>query len=90
LQLPHTLQQWQRVAQVSLNFANYSKWRGEGVLPLRDEKVIKAVINAVHLTGKKIRFWAAPDNPTGWQKMMDLNADILSTDKIDELVNAIK
>lgn len=85
LQLPHTTEQWKRVAQVSLNFENYSKWRGEGTLPLVDGRVLKSVINAIHASGKKIRFWAAPDNKAGWQKLMELNADILSTDKIDEL-----
>nr|WP_067054570.1 hypothetical protein [Mucilaginibacter sp. L294] len=90
LQLPHTPGQWKRVAQVSLNFENYSKWRGDGILPPIDEKVLKSIINAVHASGKKIRFWAAPDNVAGWQKLMELNADILSTDKIDELKEALK
>ncbi|MDB5126205.1 hypothetical protein [Mucilaginibacter sp.] len=90
LQLPHNPEQWKRVAQVSLNFANYSKWNGKGALPEQDEKVLKSVINAVHQSGKKIRFWAAPDNPAGWQKLMELNADILSTDMIDELLIEIK
>jgi hypothetical protein len=84
LQLPHSPEQWKRVAQVSLNFANYSKWTGKGTLPEQDEKVLKSVINAVHQSGKKIRFWAAPDNPAGWQKLMELNSDILSTDLINK------
>lgn len=90
LSVPHTQQQWQRVAQVSLNFANYSKWKGERILPLRDEKLIKAIINSVHLSERRIRFWAAPDNPAGWQKLIELHADILSTDKIDDLIMFIK
>lgn len=90
LQLPHTAEQWKRVAQVSLNFENYSKWRGEGSLPPVEERVLKSVINAVHASGKRIRFWAAPDNKAGWQKLMELNADILSTDKIDELKESLK
>lgn len=90
LQMPHTQQQWQRVAQVSLNFAYYSKWKGEGLLPSRDEKILKAIINMVHLSGKKIRFWGAPDTPACWQKLMNLGADILSTDKIDQVVAFIK
>jgi glycerophosphoryl diester phosphodiesterase len=89
LQLPHTTGQWKRVAQVSLNFENYSKWKGEGALPLPDERLLKAVINSVHAAGKKIRFWGAPDNAAGWQKLMALNADILCTDKIDELAGFI-
>jgi glycerophosphoryl diester phosphodiesterase len=90
LQLPHTAGQWKRVAQVSLNFENYSKWRGEGSIPLVDEQVLKSIINAVHASGKRIRFWAAPDNAAGWQKLMELHADILSTDKIDELKELLK
>jgi hypothetical protein len=90
LQLPHTTEQWKRVAQVSLNFENYSKWRGEGILPAVDERVLRSVINAVHASGKRIRFWAAPDNQAGWKKLMELNADILSTDKIDELAAMLK
>ncbi len=90
LQLPHTPAQWARVAQVSLNFENYSKWRGEGTLPLIDERVLRSVINAVHASGKRIRFWAAPDNPAGWRKLMELHADILSTDKINELAALLK
>jgi alkaline phosphatase len=90
LQLPHNSNQWKRVAQVSLNFENYSKWRGEGTLTQVDERVLKSVINAIHASGKKVRFWAAPDNIAGWQKLMELHADILSTDKIDELKELLK
>jgi len=89
LQLPHNPDQWKRVAQVSLNFENYSKWKGEGVLPIQDERLLKAVINAVHVAGKKIRFWGAPDNAAAWQKLMALNADILCTDKVTELTDFI-
>ncbi|MCQ6961423.1 hypothetical protein [Mucilaginibacter aquariorum] len=90
LQLPHNPEQWKRVSQVSLNFANYSKWTGNGSLPEQDEKVLKSVINAVHQSGKKLRFWAAPDNPAGWRKLMEFSADILSTDRIDKLVIEIR
>lgn len=90
LQLPHNPNEWKRVAQVSLNFTNYSKWKGDTTIPNVDEKVFKSVINAVHQSGKKIRFWAAPDNPAGWQKLMELKADILSTDEIDKLLIKIR
>ncbi|MXV17697.1 alkaline phosphatase [Hufsiella ginkgonis] len=90
LQLPHNPLQWSRVAQVSLNFATYSKWKGIGLLPAQDEKLLKAVINSVHSSGRKIRFWGAQDNPAVWSKLMELGADILSTDKISELKDFIK
>lgn len=90
LQLPHTAEEWKRVAQISLNFENYSGWKGEGELPLIEERRLKSVINAVHAAGKKIRFWAAPDDPAGWQKILELHADILSTNKIDEVAAFLK
>jgi glycerophosphoryl diester phosphodiesterase len=85
LQSPHTPEQWNRVAQVSLNFQLYSKWRGDGLMPEQEEQLLKGVINAVHASGKKIRFWNAPDNAAGWKKLIDLGADILNTDNIEQL-----
>ncbi|MFD0795176.1 hypothetical protein ACFQZX_16255 [Mucilaginibacter litoreus] len=89
LQKPHNAEQWKRVAEVSLNFANYSAWKGEGELSKKDEAVLKSVVNAVHAAGKKVRFWGNPDNVAGWQKLMDIGVDILNTDKIDELKSFI-
>jgi hypothetical protein len=67
----------------------YSAWKGEGAMPYQDDKVIRAAINAVHAAGKRIRFWGAPDTPVCWQKLMDMHADIINTDKIDDLVDAM-
>ena len=43
------------------------------------------VIDSVHQGGKKIRFWAAPDNQNSWRRQMDLGVDLIGTDKIQEL-----
>ena len=90
LQQPHTPAQWKRVAQVSLNFDNYSKWKGDGKMLTQDERAVRSIINATHRAGRKIRFWNAPDNAIAWQKLMDLGANILCTDKIGEITAFLK
>lgn len=48
---------------------------------------LKQVVEKVHDTGKRIRFWASPDNPESWKKMQQLGIDIINTDKVEECRN---
>lgn len=81
----HTPWQWKRVGLVSLSFERYSHWNGENDLPDSDRKVLLHVIDSVHQAGKKIRFWAAPDNENSWSAQMKLGVDFIGTDKIQAL-----
>lgn len=78
-----------RVSFISNNFRVYSQWDGEGEIPSADQENLHAVINAVHRQGKKIRFWGAPDVANAWQSLLQLNVDILGTDKIEEVTKFI-
>lgn len=86
----YTPEQLKKIGQVSLQYSLYSKWKGVGVIPAKDEQRIKHVIDSVHTLGKPIRFWDAPDNKTGWSSLMKLNADVIGTDLIDELSAYLK
>ena len=85
LRLVHTPAEWKRIGLVSLSFERYSHWNGEGNLPDSDRNVVAHVIDSVHNAGKKIRFWAAPDNENSWVTQMKLGADVIGTDKIHQL-----
>ena len=85
LRLPHDPQQWSRVGQVSLQFSRYSTWKGEGRIKADEKQRLVRVIDSVHRAGKTIRFWGAPDNRQSWECQVDLGADIIGTDKIEEL-----
>lgn len=85
LMLFHTPGEWKRVGLVSLSFERYSKWNGEGNLPDSDQIVFTHVIDSVHHAGKRIRFWAAPDNENSWRTQMKLGADLIGTDEIQKL-----
>jgi alkaline phosphatase len=81
----HTAQEWKRIGLVSLPFTRISSWKGNEVLKHKDRKALKHIIDSVHTTGKQIRFWAAPDTPASWKWQMKLRADLIGTDKVDEL-----
>ena len=85
LKLFHSPAEWKRVGLVSLSFQRYSSWNGEGEIPDNDKQKLLHVIDSVHQAGKKIRFWAAPDNQNSWRRQMDLGVDLIGTDKIQEL-----
>ncbi|MGK2861720.1 MAG: hypothetical protein ACSLE0_07280 [Chitinophagaceae bacterium] len=85
LKLPHKKMEWKRVGQVSLPFTKFSSWNGKKSIPVQEEEKIKSVIDSVHLAGKTIRFWAAPDTEDSWALQMKLGVDLIGTDKIEEL-----
>jgi alkaline phosphatase len=86
----HTVKEWDRVALVSLSFSRISGWKGKDNLKRKDRKALRNIIHSVHAAGKPIRFWGAPDTEISWKWQMKLRADLIGTDKIDELANFLK
>lgn len=85
LKLSHTPDEWKRVALVSLPFNKISGWKGQGNISRKDKKHLRHTIDSVHVSGKPIRFWAAPDTKHSWKLQIKLHADLIGTDKIDDL-----
>ncbi|TDE18581.1 phosphatidylinositol-specific phospholipase C/glycerophosphodiester phosphodiesterase family protein [Dyadobacter psychrotolerans] len=81
----YTPDQLKRIGLISQAFQKYSKWNGEGDLPEKEKKAVIKVIEQTHQLGKKVRFWATPDNIQTWKTMMSLKADYLNTDKVMQL-----
>lgn len=75
-----------RVGLISDNFRNYSSWPG-GEQPLAESErsALQKVVDEAHALGKPVRFWAIPDNPSGWKLMTELGVDFINTDRIAEL-----
>ena len=90
LKLPQSPDEWNRVALVSLPFNKISGWDGKNNLKRNDRKILAHVIDSVHKAGKPIRFWAAPDTETSWKWQMKLGADLIGTDRINDLANFLR
>ena len=76
-----------RVLLISTSFWDHSKWDGSVELPEIDKQKMTNLIGSVHALGKKIRFWAAPDFESGWTTLMNLDVDVIGTDRVPDLVS---
>jgi len=83
-------EQWKRISMISTSFPSHIKWDGSGKLPSDARKKIRAMMSAAHKQGKKFRFWATPDSRNAWQQLKVVNADVIVSDRIPELVAFLK
>lgn len=84
--IDYSKEQLDRISLISASFGSYSHWNGKGVLTKSDREKIVSVITEVHSKGKRIRFWGIPDFKNSWLMLMDLQADVIGTDHVPELV----
>lgn len=83
--IQYTKSQLEKIGLISQDFTKYTKWNGKGILVKNEKNAIEAVIKKVHDQGKKVRFWATPDNVNAWKMLMNMGLDYLNTDKVEEL-----
>lgn len=81
----YTTQQLAHVGLISQDFTTYTRWNGKGLIVKKERATIQQVIQRVHQQGKKIRFWATPDNVNTWKTLMNLGVDYVNTDQIASL-----
>ena len=79
-----------RIPLFSGNFSAFSKWNGKGSIPENERNELSKAISEVHLNGKPVRFWGAPDGIDAWRLFMRLQADYINTDRIEELSKFIE
>jgi hypothetical protein len=73
------------VPLISDNWIRHFKWRGTGSLPDDERAKLRAIVARAHAQGRRVRFWAAPDNAAGWKELSDAGVDLLNTDKLVEM-----
>jgi alkaline phosphatase len=86
---PSHIKNINRIGLFSANFANYTKWKGEGAIPAADLTLLKNDIAKAHALHRQIRFWGVPDNADTWRIMMDLGVDYINTDQIAEVARFV-
>jgi alkaline phosphatase len=70
-----------RVPLISENFRIYSSWNGKGIIPANEKRRLQQLTDSAHAAGKKVRFWAAPDEINAWFQLMQLGVDYINTDQ---------
>ncbi len=69
----------------ALKWSNYVKWYGKEPIRPEELKKWKTIVDDIHAKGRKVRFYAVPDNKMYWQKALEVGVDQINTDKLDKL-----
>ena len=67
---------------ISDNWRNHFRWRGEGPISQAERKKLHDIVHRAHKKGRRIRFWATPDNAAVWQELYDAGVDHINTDDL--------
>ncbi|MEA3224729.1 MAG: phosphatidylinositol-specific phospholipase C/glycerophosphodiester phosphodiesterase family protein [Planctomycetota bacterium] len=75
---------------ISDNWTNHFTWRGVGEMPVAERRKLREIVQAAHQRGRRIRFWATPDNPSPareaiWRELVSAGVDMLNTDDLEGL-----
>ncbi|WP_353480796.1 histidinol-phosphatase [Haliscomenobacter sp.] len=70
---------------ISDDYHNHFKWRGSGEMPADEKQKLDEMLKRVHDEGKKLRFWASPDNENVWKVLQTAGVDLINTDRLEEL-----
>jgi glycerophosphoryl diester phosphodiesterase len=77
---PRSLVPW-----ISDNWGKHFTWRGEGDIPKAERARLDKLVKQAHEQGRKIRFWAIPDDRRGWAELRRAGVDLINTDNLDGL-----
>lgn len=69
---------------VSADWRSLFTWRG-GRMDPRQRARLDGLVRKAHERGRKVRFWAIPDDEEGWRMMLESGVDHINTDKVEEL-----
>ena len=72
---------------ISDNWQNAFKWRGTGPMPDDEKQKLKQTVARAHQQGRRIRFWATPDQPAFWRELQSAGVDLLNVDDLAGLQN---
>ncbi|QKJ31015.1 hypothetical protein HQ865_15050 [Mucilaginibacter mali] len=75
------------LAMASCKYSKLLKWRGSGLLSLRERIKLTNFTAQAHLLGAKVRLWGSPDNEKVWQQLLQCGVDLINTDKLTRLRN---
>ncbi len=70
---------------ISDNWRNHFKWRGEGEFPEVEQQKLKNAVQKSHAAGRRLRFWATPENERLWAVLAKAGVDHINTDKLAQL-----
>jgi len=75
---------------VSDDWHKLFEWRGISEFPHAESDRLLEMVQTAHQYGSKLRLWSAPDEPIGWQTLLEHGVDLISTDRLEPLANFLR
>lgn len=60
-------------------------WNGQGPMPKDERKTLRDIVARAHAKGRKVRFWAIPDNPEFYDQLLKAGVDLINADNLPGL-----
>ena len=67
---------------ISDRWSSHFKWRGEGHMPKDERTKLHDITEKAHAAGRRVRFWATPENEAVWKALLAARVDLLNTDDL--------
>ena len=78
------------VPLISDNWGNHFKYRGQGEMTTAEREKLAYIVMRSHEQGRRLRFWATPENATLWTELQNAGVDLIGTDDLEALQKHIQ
>lgn len=75
---------------ISDNWSLQFLWRGIGPIPDRQSERLKDIVQRAHARGRRVRFWATPENRSLWLALQQADVDLINTDDLSGLAQFLR
>jgi hypothetical protein len=69
----------------ALSWPDWFSWDGEGRIPSAERNRLRALVDAAHRLGRRLRLYHLPEAEGVWSEALDAGVDLLSTDELQRL-----
>jgi hypothetical protein len=70
---------------ISDRWTSHFRWRGVGEFPPAEREKLRSIVKRAHTAGRRVRFWATPEDPNVWRELLAAGVDHINTDQLDRL-----
>jgi hypothetical protein len=75
---------------ISDNWSNHFRWNGRGAMPMEERRKLDSLVERTHARGRKLRFWAIPDQQECWSTLAAAGVDLINTDMLEGLAKFLQ
>lgn len=73
------------VPLISDNWGSHFQYRGKGEMPAAEREKLASIVKRCHEQGRRLRFWATPENTMLWTELQNAGVDLIGTDDLGAL-----